>query len=47
MFHIVEHVSAKKDEATELTEGLVKVVEDVMGNLTDADMGKILSGGDD
>lgn len=46
VFHLVEHVSAEKDENAELAEGLARVVADVLKNLTDEDMEKILSGGE-
>lgn len=46
VFHLVEHVSAENDENAELAEGLARVVADVLKNLTDEDMEKILSGGE-
>lgn len=46
VFHVVTHISADKNEDEELTEGLVRVISDVMKNLTDEDMEKILAGGE-
>jgi hypothetical protein len=46
LFHALHVVASEKDEQGEMTEGLVRVIADVLGNLTDEDMVKILSGVD-